>query len=46
MPAVTAMAGTPQKVTRAVARAMGAPPTLALSAPSTARKTREAPDTV
>ncbi len=46
MPAVTAMASTPQNVTRAVARAMGAPPALAPSAPSTARNTSEAPDTV
>ena len=46
MPAVTAIASAPQTVTRAVARAIGAPPAFAPSAPSTARNTSEAPDTV
>jgi hypothetical protein len=46
MPAVTAMASAPQKVTRAVARTRGAPPAFAPSAPSTARNTSEAADTV
>lgn len=46
IPAVTAMASTPQKVTRTVARTTGAPPALAPSAPSTARNTSEAADTV
>lgn len=45
MPAVTAIAAAPQKATRAVARGMAAPPALAPSAPSTARKTSEAADT-
>lgn len=45
MPAVTAIAAAPQNATRAVARGMAAPPALAPSAPSTARKSSEAPET-
>ena len=46
IPAVTAIASAPQKVTRVVARMTGAPPAFAPRAPSPARKTSEAPDTV
>ncbi|GJD38055.1 hypothetical protein OICFNHDK_0495 [Methylobacterium bullatum] len=45
MPAVTAMAAAPQKATRAVALGIAAPPTLAPSAPRTAKNTNEAAET-
>ena len=45
MPAVMAMANAPQNVTRVVARMMFAPPAFAPTAPSRARKPRDAMDT-
>ena len=46
MPAVSAIASAPQKVTRTVARTTLAPPALAPIAPSTARNTSAAPETI
>ncbi len=45
MPAVTAMASMPQKVTRAVARAMGAPPVFRAECTEHREEHHEAPDT-
>ena len=46
MPAVRAIANAPQNVTRAMPRRMWAPPTLAPIAPKTARKPKDAADTM
>lgn len=46
IPAVSAIAKAPQKVTRAAARRMFAPPAFAPMAPRKARKPRDADDTI
>src|SRR5450759_1954007 len=46
IPAVSAIAKAPQNVTRAVARRTLAPPALAPMAPSSARKPKDAADTI
>src|SRR3546814_16627905 len=46
IPAVAAIASAPQKVTRADARQTEAPPAIAPTAPSKARKRRDAPASI
>jgi hypothetical protein len=46
IPAVRAIANAPQKVTRAVARRTFAPPVIAPIAPRSARKAKDAADTI
>src|ERR1051326_4327260 len=46
IPAVTAIANAPQKVTRSAPGATGAPPAYAAKPPSTARKAREVVETI